>query len=343
MGSPLSPILSDLVMDVLEQHCLSKLDFVLPFYLRYVDDIVTAVSSNKVGSILDVFNSFHPRLQFTSEVEWNHQISFLDVLVINCNQSIKTDWFHKLTWSQRYLNFNSHHPRSYKVGTINCLVDRAIRLSSSEFHDKNLTLIFQSLRKNAYPSAFLNKHIHVKYHSIVSITDPNSNSNVSTINSNIKHFISIPYVAGLFQSLNRIFNKYNIQFVGKNTHDISALFDSGKDVLPSDKRSCVVYKIPCKQCNKVYIGETSRHLHTRVSEHKRNIHDSEDNYTALTKHMVDFDHAFDYDHTSVLDNEPVYYKRLLIEMCNIVSHTNSVNLRHNIEHLSTIYTSPLLG
>ncbi|XP_046608717.1 uncharacterized protein LOC124299507 [Neodiprion virginianus] len=101
MGSPLSPILSDLVLDDLEQYCLNKLDFKPPFFFRYVDDIITAVPSHKVAEMLSVFNSFHPRLQFTSELESNHQMSFLDVLIINNNQLIKTDWFHKATWSQR--------------------------------------------------------------------------------------------------------------------------------------------------------------------------------------------------------------------------------------------------
>ncbi|XP_046601934.1 uncharacterized protein LOC124295557 [Neodiprion lecontei] len=102
MGSPLSPILSDLVLDDLEQYCLNKLDFKPSFYFRYEDDIITAVPSDKVAEMLSVFNQFHPRLQFTSEIEFNHRISFLDVLIINNNQLIKTDWFHKATWSQRY-------------------------------------------------------------------------------------------------------------------------------------------------------------------------------------------------------------------------------------------------
>ncbi|XP_046468040.1 uncharacterized protein [Neodiprion pinetum] len=102
MGSPLSPILSDLVLDDLEQYCLNKLDFKPSFFFRYVDDIITAVPSDKVAEMLSVFNSFHPRLQFTSELESNHRISFLDVLIINDNQFIETDWFHKATWSQRY-------------------------------------------------------------------------------------------------------------------------------------------------------------------------------------------------------------------------------------------------
>ncbi|XP_046489072.1 uncharacterized protein [Neodiprion pinetum] len=232
MGSPLSPILSDLVLDDLEQYCLNKLDFKPSFFFRYVDDIITAVPSDKVAEMLSVFNSFHPRLQFTSELESNHRISFSDVLIINDNQFIKTDWFHKATWSQRYLNYHSHHPRSYKIGTINCLVDRAIRLSSMEFHKKNLSLIQQVLSKNDYPPRLLNKHVQFKYDSSLSSTSPNNNIHVTTTQTNQKSYISIPYVAGLFESLNRTSSKYKIQFVGKCAHDLSSMFDSGKDPYP---------------------------------------------------------------------------------------------------------------
>ncbi|XP_068989277.1 uncharacterized protein [Neodiprion pinetum] len=339
MGSPLSPILSDLVLDDLEQYCLNKLDFKPSFFFRYVDDIITDVPSGKVAEMLSVFNSFHPRLQFTSELESNHRISFLDVLIINDNQLIKTDWFHKVTWSQRYLNYHSHHPRSYKIGTINCLLDRAIRLSSMEYHKKNLSLIQQVLSKNDYPPRLLNKHIQFKYDSILSSTSPNNNIDVTTTQTNQKSYISIPYIAGLFESLNRTFYKYKIQFVGKCAHDLSSMFDSGKDPLPLGMRSGVVYKIPCNHCNMSYIGQTSRQLHTRITEHKRNIHEHEDNYTALTRHAIDFDNSFNYSQASIIDVEPLYYNRLLLEMCNIVAHPNSVNRKQDIEHLSNIYTS----
>ena len=42
---------------------------------------------------------------------------------------------------------------------------------------------------------------------------------------------------------------------------------SVKDPVPFDLRSRVVYKFLCAGCNASYIGETSRHLSTRVREH----------------------------------------------------------------------------
>ena len=42
---------------------------------------------------------------------------------------------------------------------------------------------------------------------------------------------------------------------------------SVEDPIPLDLRYRVVYKFSCAGCNACYIGETSRHLSTRVREH----------------------------------------------------------------------------
>ena len=40
-----------------------------------------------------------------------------------------------------------------------------------------------------------------------------------------------------------------------------------EDSVPRSLRSCVVYKFTCAGCNSVYVGETCRHISTRVREH----------------------------------------------------------------------------
>ena len=42
---------------------------------------------------------------------------------------------------------------------------------------------------------------------------------------------------------------------------------SVKDPVPVELRSNVVYKFTCATCNSCYVGETSRHLSTRIREH----------------------------------------------------------------------------
>ena len=42
-----------------------------------------------------------------------------------------------------------------------------------------------------------------------------------------------------------------------------------KQKMPEEKKKEVVYQVPCKDCPKVYIGETKRTLKIRISEHKQ--------------------------------------------------------------------------
>ncbi|XP_018310412.1 uncharacterized protein [Mycetomoellerius zeteki] len=100
MGFPLSPVIADLVMQRLESRALSSIRFPLPFYYRYVDDIIMAPDYS-VSSILEIFNSQHPRLQFTMEVG-SDRLNFLDVVMIRDNETIEFDWYHKPTFSGRY-------------------------------------------------------------------------------------------------------------------------------------------------------------------------------------------------------------------------------------------------
>jgi len=113
MGSPLSPIIADIVMQDLENNVLNSVDFPIPIFYRYVDDILLAVPVEKIDFILNKFNSFHPRLQFTLE-RGGDRINFLDTTIILEKNRIKMDWYHKPTFSGRFLNYRSQHPLSQK-------------------------------------------------------------------------------------------------------------------------------------------------------------------------------------------------------------------------------------
>lgn len=110
MGSPLSPIIADLTLRDLEKKAIAILSFPLPFYTRYVDDIVLAVPSSMLNNVLTTFNSFHSRLQFTMKEGNDNRLNFLDVTIMVNNNLIKFDWYHKPTFSGRFLNFESQHP-----------------------------------------------------------------------------------------------------------------------------------------------------------------------------------------------------------------------------------------
>ena len=96
MGNPLSPILSDIVMEDLEIECIKKLNVKPLFYFRYVDDILLCVPSNSIDHILNTFNTYDKNLQFTVEIAQNKSISFLDLkIIIDQHRHIITNWYRK--------------------------------------------------------------------------------------------------------------------------------------------------------------------------------------------------------------------------------------------------------
>ena len=130
MGSPLSPLVSKLIMEGVEKRALLKLPFKPILYKRYVDDILTIVPTDKIPEFFDVFNSIEQFIKFTFEKEENNTLNFLELDIIkNSNGSLITNWFKKPTWSSWYLNYESHHLFSQKIGLIKGLVDRCIKLS----------------------------------------------------------------------------------------------------------------------------------------------------------------------------------------------------------------------
>ncbi|XP_011646862.1 uncharacterized protein LOC105433306 [Pogonomyrmex barbatus] len=150
MGSPLSPIIADLVMRDLEEKAVGSIDIDLPFYYRYVDDIALAVPHDKIKNILGTFNSFHPHLQFICEIGGG-ELSFLEITMKVVNGVMHFDWYHKPTFSRRYLSYLSQHPLSQKRGIVYDLVGRAFSLSHLQYQQKNLESAVSTLLSNDYP------------------------------------------------------------------------------------------------------------------------------------------------------------------------------------------------
>ena len=68
VGSVISPMLSEIVMEDLEKTVFERLEFVVIFYFRYVDDTLLCVPLDKLQKVIDTFSDYHPRIQFTHEI-----------------------------------------------------------------------------------------------------------------------------------------------------------------------------------------------------------------------------------------------------------------------------------
>jgi len=99
------------------------------------------------------------------------------------------------------------------------------------------------------------------------------------------------------------------------------------------KRSDVIYRIPCGNCDSVYIGETSQYLSKRLRQHKHDV-SSKNGKTALCQHVLDYAHTFKFDDTTVLANEEVSTKRKVRELIEINEEDKSVNYKSDLTNLS---------
>jgi len=81
MGSPLSPIVADFVLQKLESQIINNLSIKFNFYYRYVDDIVLSAPLSCFKDLLNSFNSFHPRIKFIMEVG-DEELNFLVLTII---------------------------------------------------------------------------------------------------------------------------------------------------------------------------------------------------------------------------------------------------------------------
>ena len=81
--------------------------------------------------------------------------------------------------------------------------------------------------------------------------------------------VTAPYVHSFTEKIQRIFTKHGVATVVKPQTTLRQVLVHPKDKVDKRKKAGVVYKIPCNQCEKVYIGETGRQLGTRVTEHRK--------------------------------------------------------------------------
>ena len=333
MGSPLSPILADIVMDDLETQCLRSLQFDVSVYYRYVDDIFAVIPRTEIDTILTTFNRYHQRLQFTHEIETNNRINFLDTTVIRNNGKLLTNWYLKPTSSGRYINYHSNHPFKYKVNTINNLVDHAILLSDERFHKNNLHMVKRILSNNCFPKKIIERYTYKRACFL------KSQNNVEDTNKefDISSCISLPYIKGLTEALARSVKKTGLNIIYNIPKKLDKVIKRGKDKVSKADMKEVVYKIDCSDCDATYIGQTKRHLNTRIKEHRNNIKLHTSNQNVISKHRNELLHDFKWTSLNILHREKHRRKREIAEMFYIKKHNNTINLQKDTDNLNAIY------
>ena len=157
MGSPLSPVVANLFMEMLEERSLATAPLKPKLWLRYVDD--TFVIWPHGQEALDEFhthlNSQSEDIQFTTEEE---SLPFLDTTVRREGSKATTKVYRKPTHTDRYIHFSYHHPRVFK-GTVMCLKNRANNICTEGNRMKELDHL-KVFKQNGYPKNVIERTLH---------------------------------------------------------------------------------------------------------------------------------------------------------------------------------------
>ena len=101
-------------------------------YRRFVDDTFLLFrSKNHIKKFRNYLNKQHKNIRFTSEIEENGSLSFLDIKISCENNTFVTSDYRKLTFSGVFTNFESFIPDLYKRALIETLLHRSFRLCSN--------------------------------------------------------------------------------------------------------------------------------------------------------------------------------------------------------------------
>ena len=215
MGSPVSPVVANLCMEVIEESAIAASTPPPKVWKRYVDDSFVIFKEHSVSKFHDTLNAVDPKISFTINTENNGQISFLDTLITRKNGSVTIDVYRKPTHTDRYLEFNSHHELKHKISTAFTLINQALNLPSTAEGVRNeLTRVSNTLKSNGYPSATTSNILKKKSTSEVmpspeelvgtffKWTDPPDSQN---------GFAVLPYIKGVTEPLTRILNNNGIR------------------------------------------------------------------------------------------------------------------------------------
>uniref|UniRef100_A0A6P7HGF2 Uncharacterized protein LOC114348369 n=1 Tax=Diabrotica virgifera virgifera TaxID=50390 RepID=A0A6P7HGF2_DIAVI len=222
-----------------------------------------------------------------------------------------------------------------KINLILGLKNRINRLSHTSNINKGLMELKEILLENSYPIKLINKFLFNNPNNRIidmnKTTEPNHQISQSQFT-----YTSLPYIPILTPKLTKVFANYpQIEVSTKNIKTLATLYTKTKTPIGIMENSNVVYKIPCQNCDKSYIGHTSRNLIGRLTSHKSDLRNNK-NTCALVDHAISKNHSFNFNETTVLKHENQLNKREFLEMVCINKY-QCVNKRTYINKLSNIY------
>ena len=325
MGNPLSPLLANLYMEFFEKNLLPTITSIPYKWKRYVDDVFVLFHFNfDIETFFNDINNLVPSIKFTLEKENNGSLAFLDILIHRKEFEFKFNIYRKPTNNLKYVHYFSGHTNKIKMSVFSSMFLRALRIVSPEYFDAEIHKIYEIGKNLEYPINIITK----SYNKAKKIFFANSEARFE-----LKNIICLPFNPN-FENLVPLLKNLGITLVFNFKNNIKSLL-----IRNSPENECnVVYKIPCLECNKFYVGQTSKTLKERIKQHKYYINTFKEN-SALFQHCFEASHKINWNESKIIANCNEKTKRITLESAIIKkTWTNNLNINEGYFKLDDIVT-----
>nr|VZI49345.1 unnamed protein product [Spirometra erinaceieuropaei] len=315
MGSPISGLLAELVLQRLEQDVVQS--FQPKTWLRYVDDTFVIVKTCEVERFHQSLNGAFPALQFTREDAKGGTLPFVDVSIQKLSDGgIATSVHRKSSDAEIILSYQSNHPAAHKRSCVRTLFHRAYRYcSSADLLKDELAYLHRFFRLNGYPASFVKNCLRLQQQ------PQNVESNGDRVS---RKLYSLPYMPRISEAIARQLNRFGISIAHQLASSLRTTLSRVKDPIPKEQQTNSIYRIPCSNCSSVYVVHTGRRLGTRINEHKLAIR-RRDPLSLVFAHSLECDHRFNWEGTEVIASATTKQAREFLEAWQIGYHCSHLH------------------
>ena len=218
------------------------------------------------------------------------------------------------------MKYDSFIPSKYKENLVAILIYRAFQIASNYFiMTKEFNFIRNILSKNGFPLFCVDGIIRKTLNGLM-----NTKEKLTTVPKDVI-VLKLPYLGHmsnvLSRKLKRLIRRHyttlDVKTVFVNNYTISSFFKT-KDKIPISLCSSVVYNYTCGGCNASYIGNTTRNLSMRISEHRGLSYRTgrilkTPMISSIREHSLEHDHIIDKVNFKVLDSSSHDNDLLILE------------------------------
>jgi len=296
IGNNLSSIITEVFLGRLEIEAKDKAWFPR-VWMRYVDDVLAVVERDKIDCVLSGLNNIHPSLKFTSEMESDNSLPFLDLRLIREGPKITIDIYRKPTDAPLCIPKLSHHHFSHKIAAFESYMFRMWNLPlneerrQKEFHYLKRMAVLNGYETDLVDDIYQKHKSRAELKNITTLVPFRKEKKKSTVDYKGRETTRtavLPFYGPLTFQIEKVLKSHNINVCYCNRGKLKNLLGVRKK--GDDMQASGVYEIPCLDCDERYFGQCGRRIETREKDHDRAIRLKQIERSSVARHCLEQNH-----------------------------------------------------